>query len=228
MNNYILNDLLKEYEQKRTDSIRDAENRKIELYKSNPKLQEIDNKLSTVSISAAKSILQNNSEETLINFKNEINNLKNEKEKILKSINISEDYLLPKYDCSICKDTGYILENNKNVMCNCLKQKIYDAEYNQKNINNIKNETFNNFNINLFSDKKDEIKYNSSLSPKENILYIKEQSEKFVSNFEDPETKNLIFSGGTGLGKTFLSNCIINTLLEKRKDCYVSNSPCYV
>ena len=198
MNNSLLNELLKEYEYKRFKSIRDAENRKKELYLSNPKLQEIDNKLSKISIESAKSILQNNSKKTLDNLKTEIETLKKEKEKILKSINISEDYLLPKYECKICKDTGYVLEDGKSIMCNCLKQKIYNLEYNQKNINNIDNQNFNNFNINLFSDKIDE-KYNASISPRENIIDIKKACAKFINNFENSETKNLIFTGGTGL-----------------------------
>ena len=225
MNNSILNDLLKEYEQKRVYSIRDAENLKKELYASNPKLQEIDDKLSSISITTAKSILQNNSEEILKNYKEEINKLKIEKEKIFKTINISEDYLLPKYDCVICKDTGYLFKDGKSLMCNCLKQKIYDAEYNQKNINNIKDQCFSNFNSNLYSDKKDEKKYNSSLSPRENILDIKKACENFVLNFDNPETKNLIFSGATGLGKTFLSNCIINELLKNGKTIMYQTAP---
>lgn len=199
MNNSILNDLLKEYDQKRTHSIRDAENRKNELYLSNPKLQEIDDNLSNISINAAKSILQNNSKDTLEALKAEIEKLKIEKENILKSLNISEEYLSPKFECNKCKDTGYIMHGGKSIMCNCLKQKIYNIEYNQKNINNIENQTFENLNINLFSNEIDEKRYNSNISPRENMSDIKKAAEKFVLNFDDPETKNLIFSGGTGL-----------------------------
>ena len=225
MNNSVLKDLLKEYDQKRTDCIRNAENRKLDLYKSNPKLQKIDDDLSKISINAAKSILQNNSDEILANLKEQIEKLKLEKENILKSINISEDYLYPKFECNICKDTGYILKNGKSIMCNCLKQKIYNIEYNQKNINNIENQTFENLDINLFSDKIDEKKYNSSTSPKENMADIKKAAENFVENFDRPETKNLIFSGGTGLGKTYLSNCIVNSLIKKGKTVMYQTAP---
>ena len=69
MNNSILNDLLKQYEKTRLNNIRDLENRKKELYLSNPKLQEIDETLSNLSINTAKSILQNNSKEYLDTLK---------------------------------------------------------------------------------------------------------------------------------------------------------------
>ncbi len=225
MNNSILNDLLKQYEQERLHHLRDAENRKKELYLSNPKLQEIDDKLSNISINTAKEILKSNSKETLENLKKEIEKLKLEKTNILKSINVPDNYLSIKYDCDICKDTGYIFENGNSTMCNCLKQKLYNLEYNQKNTNNIDNQTFDNFNINLFSDKIDEKKYNSSISPRENISDIKTAIENFILNFENTETKNLIFSGGTGLGKTFLSNCIVNEMLKKGKTVMYQTAP---
>lgn len=225
MNNSILNDLLKQYEQKRLDNIRSAEKRKKELYLSNPKLQEIDDELSKISINTAKAILKSNSSNYLSDLKDQIETLKIEKSKIIKSLNIPSDYLSVKYDCKNCKDTGYVFENGKSSMCNCLKQKIYNLEYNQKNINNIDNQTFDNFNINLFSDKIDEKKYNSSISPRENIAYIKKAIEDFILNFEKIETKNLIFSGGTGLGKTFLSNCIVNEMLKKGKTVMYQTAP---
>ena len=225
MNNSILNDLLKQYEQKRITNTRNLENRKKELYLSNPQLQEIDDKLSKLSINTAKLILQDNSKSYLEDLKKDIEKLKKEKSELLKKLNVSEDFLLMHYDCNICKDTGYIFENEKTTMCNCLKQKIYNIEYNQKNINNIDNQTFDNFNINLFSDKVDEKKYNTNVSPRENIIDIKKSAENFINNFDTLETKNLIFSGGTGLGKTFLSNCIVNELLKQGKTVMYQTAP---
>ena len=225
MNNSILNDLLKQYEKTRLNNMHDLENRKKELYLSNPKLQEIDEKLSSLSINTAKSILQNNSLESLSTLKENISNLKQEKEKLLKSLGLSLEYLEPFYNCKLCKDTGYILNNGKTSMCSCLKQKIYNIEYNQKNENIIKNQNFDNFNANLFSNEINEKKYNSKISPRENITDIKNAAINFINNFDDENTKNLIFSGGTGLGKTFLSNCIINSLLENGKTVMYQTAP---
>lgn len=225
MNNSILNDLLKEYEKTRLNNIHNLEIRKKELYSSNPKLQEIDDEMSRLSIESAKLILKINSKSTLNTLKTEIKKLKTEKENLLRSLNFPIDYLNPIYNCSVCKDTGYVFENGKTTMCNCLKQKIYNIEYNEKNGNIIKTDNFNNFNINLFSDEKNEKQYNSKISPRENIKDIKTAAINFIENFDDENTKNLIFSGGTGLGKTFLSNCIINELLEKGKTVMYQTAP---
>ena len=225
MNNSVLNDLLKQYEKIRIKNTYELENRKKELYLSNPKLQEIDNELNSLSINTAKSILQNNSKEYLEDLKIKIEDLKIEKENILNSLGLPKDYLKPFYNCNMCKDTGYVFENGKTSMCNCLKQQIYNIEYNQKNENIIKNQIFDNFNINLFSNEINEKKYNSNISPRENIIDIKNAAIDFINNFDNENTKNLIFSGATGLGKTFISNCIVNNLLEKGKTVMYQTAP---
>ena len=85
-----LENLLTEYEQKRRKAEIDLENRKNELYKKNPRLQEIDDEIKKISINKTKNILTNNLTESLnTEFENQILNLKNEKEKILKKENIN-------------------------------------------------------------------------------------------------------------------------------------------
>ena len=64
-----------------------------------------------------------------------------------------------------------------------------------------------------------------NISPRENIIDIKNAALDFINNFDKESTKNLIFSGGTGLGKTFLSNCIVNDLLEKGKTVMYQTAP---
>ena len=52
-------------------------------------------------------------------------------------------------------------------MCSCLKQKIYDIEYNKSNMSNLEKQNFNNFNLNFYSDEINKQKYNSDISPRE-------------------------------------------------------------
>ena len=42
-------------------------------------------------------------------------------------------------------------------------------------------------------------------------------AEGFVNNFDEDNGENLLFYGTTGLGKTFLCNCIAKSLLDKNK-----------
>ena len=84
MANDILNSLLREYEQKKLKAELDLEDRKEDLYKKIPKLQEIENELNTLGINTAKNILLNNSSTN--NLTNRIEQLKHEKLCILKMI----------------------------------------------------------------------------------------------------------------------------------------------
>ncbi len=201
MANEALNSLLKEYEQKKLNAELDLEERKKNLYKLIPRLEQIDAELSTLGISTAKSILNNTSDSNSVNnLKLKIANLKKEKEAILLQNGYSLDYLKPFYECKICNDTGFVLDNNyKTTMCNCLKQKLLNISFNKSNISNIDKENFSNFNELLFSDEVDLAKYRFNISPRRNILNIKNKSIEFVKNFDNPDYKNLLFVGSTGL-----------------------------
>ena len=201
MSNEILNSLLREYEQKKLKAELDLEKRKEQLYKLIPRLEEIDKELNSSGINAAKQILFKSADSSIIDsLNNKIENLKKEKEKILIENNYSIDYLKPFYDCKICNDTGFILDDNyKTKMCNCLKQKLLNISFNKSNMYNLEKENFNNFNSLIFSDDVDLAKYKFNISPRRNIDNIKNKCIQFVNNFENPEYKNLLFVGSTGL-----------------------------
>ncbi len=224
MNNSNLKELLIEYEKKRLKALQDLDYRKEELYLKFPRLKEIENELNNSSISFAKSMLNNNTL-NIEDLKQKIEKLKEEKNTILKSNKKNLNYLDIWYDCPVCKDTGYITDLSKTSMCSCLKQKLFDIEYNKSNISNIDTENFSNFNLNLFSDEIDEEKYGETISPRENMKEIKHSAFKFIQNFDNPDEKNLLFSGCTGLGKTFLSNCIVNELIKKGKTVLYQTAP---
>ena len=229
MANEILISLLKEYEQKKLREEIDAEKRKEQLYKKIPRLEKLENEINSCAISTSKDILNkklNTSTHSLVSFSEKINSLKKEKEEILKKNNIDIEYLKPNYECSLCKDTGYIQKDDyRTEMCSCLKQKLLDISFNKSNMSNLDKENFSTFNENLFSDEVNPNKYKFAISPKQNIKNIKEKSIEFVKNFDDPNSKNLLFTGNTGLGKTFLSNCIANEVLKMGKTVLYQTAP---
>ena len=198
MANEVLSSLLKEYEQKRVRAELDLENRKDKLYNAVPRLAQIEEELSKYAINTAKEMLKN-SDTSIENLNKFVLELKKEKEEILKKENLDISYLQPKYECKDCNDTGYIQNPDyTTTMCHCLKQKILDRSYNKSNMPNLDKENFDTFNLKVFSDVKDQ-KYN--ISPRENIEYIHDKCVEFVKNFDNPEYKNLLFTGNIGLRK---------------------------
>ena len=228
MNSSLLKQVLIQYNLKREKAISDAENKKRELLEVNPKLVEIEDNLSKISIEATKSIIisdNENKKKILADLKKQSNSLIKEKNNILKELTKSTDFLEPNFECKTCKDTGFIQKNGKSIMCSCLKQEIYDISYNKSNMGNLERENFNTFNIRIFSDKPDKERFKSDISPRENMNLLKEKAVNFIEKFEDPAEKNLIFTGNTGLGKTFLTNCIANEILKQGHTVLYQTAP---
>ncbi len=200
MANEILNSLLKEYEQKKLKAEIDLEKRKENLYELIPRLEEIDNELHSFAINTAKNILNNSNSSSVQELEEKIKILKKEKENLLLENNYNLDYLKPFYECKLCNDTGFITDNSLNTsMCSCLKQKLLDVSINKSNMYNLKNQNFDSFNEFIFSDEVDFAKYKFNISPRKNILNIKSKCIDFISNFDNPDYKNLLFVGSTGL-----------------------------
>ena len=216
MSNLTLNTLLRDYEQKKYKAELDFEKEKSNFYAANPKLTELTNKLGKLALDASKAVLDGNTE-LAQKLRDDFDKLKQEKTDLLNSIDVPKGALEPLYECPICKDSGFIKDGRKkSVLCNCIKQKIFDINFNNANIGNLEKENFDTFNLELYSDKVDTEKYRSKISPRQNIINIMQIVNKFIKNFDSPNAKNLLFTGNTGLGKTFLSNCIAKEILRFR------------
>ncbi len=108
------------------------------------------------------------------------------------------------FDCPICSDTGYVNGN----ICECVK-KIANAiaveEFNAKMpINDC---GFHNFDLKYYSDKE-----GSACRRMTSILKL---CKEYVLNFNPSSSKNLLFLGAPGLGKTHLSMAIVAGVIEK-------------
>jgi DNA replication protein DnaC len=228
LNNPLLKQILTEYEFKRNKAIDKANKRKQELLEVNPRLAEIESEISKISIEASKAIITGDKihkNKILAELKKKSDSLIKEKNRFLKDLSKSTDFLEPNFECKECRDTGFVQKAGKSVMCSCLKQRIYDIAYNKSNMGNLERENFGTFNIRMFSDKPDKARFKSEISPRENMNLLKEKALNFINNFDDPIEKNLIFTGGTGLGKTFLTNCIANELLKEGKTVLYQTAP---
>ena len=224
MNSNLLPELLKEYDIKRRNASDNLLEFKKKLYASNHRLSEIEDELNSVSLNTLKSILNTPKEQEkyveLLN--NRINELKNERKEILLSLNLTEACLEPNYDCKVCNDTGYLKNGS---MCNCLKQNLINLSYTTSNLNKLDKENFDNFDLNKYSDEVNVDKYKFNVSPRANIENILNICKSFIDNFDDDKTKNLLFIGNTGLGKTFISSCIANEILKKNKTVLYQTAP---
>ncbi len=127
-----------------------------------------------------------------------LNVLKKERKNILKNLGLKEEDFLPKYSCKKCNDTGIY----KNKYCICLNQEINNLLTQDLGLNIDKSHTFKS------CDKK---------FLEENCLSESYKNmSKWVEKFPTSKYKNFVFVGPAGGGKTYLTECIANALIEKQ------------
>lgn len=214
MNNQLIREVLKEFEIKRDKATLEQKLRQREVYKKIPEVKEIDKEISQTGILISKSILENpeSYKSNAKKIRERLEKLKMRKAVLLTENNIPADYIEVKYECDKCKDTGYLPDGKK---CSCLRQSLINKAYKMSNIEAVlEKENFQTFKIDIFS--KDPFE-EEKLTPRDNMMDILSICESFVSNFDIKNDENLLFYGTTGLGKTFMCNCIAKSLLDKNK-----------
>lgn len=207
-----LRELLVSYERKRDRAESDLEDRKKDVYNQIPEIKNIDDEVTSIGLKLARLVLSNpsNKEEILKESQVKMNELKKRKEELLKQYKVPDWYLDVQYNCNTCNDRGFLQSGQK---CNCLKQEIINDAYKMSNLSKVlHNQNFSTLDTSIFS--KERVP-GSNISPYENILEIVAICELFVMNFDRDNGENLLFYGDTGLGKTFMCNCIAKELLDK-------------
>lgn len=196
------------YENIRIEEQKKLEIRRKEIEEKHPEILEFDNLIQKKSLNLTLSILKGISEGELKNIKEEITDLRFKKYEALVAKGYDPEYLTLKYQCSKCKDQGYI----GNKRCSCYKKKLIDLYYKDSDLKDIlKTNNFNNLDLSLFPNYKiSDDKY----TPRRNIENIvKYFKEEFIPNFNNID-ENILFYGNSGTGKTFLSCCIAKELLD--------------
>ena len=105
------------------------------------------------------------------------------------------------------------------------KQLYINHLFNQSNLKLLLEENFSSFNENFYPVEVNEPKYGIKISPRENILRIKNRVLNFIENIDKPEEKNIFFCGATGVGKSFMINCIASELLSKGRTVLYQTAP---
>lgn len=118
------------------------------------------------------------------------------------------DYLDEIISCPICRDSGV----HEGKPCVCLK-KLYNRELTKELSRLLQHgdESFERFDLSLYDGTPGQ---NGAPSPRETMQMVYKSCRKFADSFPDTSA-NLLFQGGTGLGKTFLSACIARVVADK-------------
>lgn len=201
--------ILENYAMQRDHNKYDRKMRKLALYESIPRLKDIDYQISQIGAEISKAILQNPSKVNIMlgELEQTLGQLKNEKIRLLERHNIPKETLEIQYKCNKCEDTGYLETKER---CSCFNQKLVNVAYGMSNIEKqLETQNFNHFDLSRFSTK---ILPKEQRTQRENMKMLLNEAEAYVESF--PNSENLFFYGTSGLGKTYLCNCIAKALLD--------------
>lgn len=208
LNNSQYDTIIRTYEQKQLHNHNELEKRYAKAYEQIPTLKELHQSISALSVGQARKLLEGD-ESALSELKVRIKELSEEATALLTAGGFPEDYLEPTYECDDCKDTGYI----GNQKCHCFQKAIIDLLYTQSNLKHIlEKENFDTFSLSYYSSN--HVDQNTGISSLESIKKAYVVAKDFVNTF-GKEFRNLFLYGDTGVGKTFLSNCIAKELIDK-------------
>lgn len=129
---------------------------------------------------------------------------------MLREAGLASDVLEPVYTCATCKDEGYVYDPSRK-MCHCMKQELNRRMLGELGLNANKS-TFEHFDETLFSE---EIPEGEKLSQRQRALLARKTCLEYANSFPDTAAPNLLLSGKSGLGKTFLLHAIAHRLVER-------------
>ena len=178
-----------------------------EIYEKLPRVREIDIALQSSMAQAVRAAFAKgeNAQAAIAQLKEQNMALQAER-KALIAANFPAEYLEDGPICPRCGGVGYIGTQ----MCSCL-QELCLAEL-KKTISLFSgNHTFDDFCLDYYSNEKDP-QYGTS--PRAIMSKTFVMCRRYAAEFT-PNSGNLLFNGGTGLGKTLLSACIARAAAEK-------------
>ena len=196
-----------EAKQRRADALHARERA---VYTKCPRIEEIDRELShTMAKIIASGLRRGTDPRPAIEALREENlNLQQEKRLLLTRLGLPGDYLEEKPKCSRCNDTGFLGSE----VCSCLRG-YYAREQNKElsGLLDLGSQCFENFNFDYYSSVPDS---DLGVSPRTNMERVYDICQDYAHEFS-PKSGNLLLTGGTGLGKTFLSAAIARVVAAK-------------
>ncbi len=212
LKNYQYDVIIHQLDMRRLNAKYMLDKRTEEIYNKCPEIWDIDNQIAVQSAERARRAIMGD-EHALDGLADANRALTRAKENLLVKNGYPADYLSPKYECSICKDTGYV----NGERCSCFKKAVSNLIYSESNVRDIiREENFENFDYELYSDTPDhfDVVTGTMRSPRDLVREVVGLAHEFIDSF-DTEYHNLLIYGNTGVGKTFLSNCIAKELLDR-------------
>ena len=205
----LLNELKTEYEEQRARNEREETERREKIRREFPMIEKKVEERENLVFDTIRQILDGNAKAEAL--KEKMIQLNHDIAQILIENNFPEDYLEPVYRCSKCKDTGYTGELNQKP-CECLIKAYQEKVREMIGLGKNKDETFETYDELLIPD---EIAGESGVTQRQLSGFARRECEKWADKYPEVEKRDILLSGKSGLGKTFLMRAMAARLIER-------------
>ncbi|HIR50481.1 MAG TPA: ATP-binding protein [Candidatus Avoscillospira avicola] len=186
----------------------EAEARRAQIYSAYPRLREIDQALRKSMAAAVATAFRQGDDvpQAMEAIKKENLALQREREWLLEAADLDEAALEPPPFCPHCGGSGYVGA----VMCECLQELCRQEQ--KKELSSLLSgkENFDGFRLDYYPTEPDP---SLGVSPRQLMERTFRRCKRYAREFR-LGAPSLLFSGGPGLGKTFLSACIARAVAD--------------
>lgn len=199
--------IMREYGRQQIENHHKLEERRKEIYARLPVVRQLEAEIAERSVACAKKLLEGD-KSVLDRLKEDLRDLREQKALIIRAAGYPDDYLELHYRCSDCRDTG-LIDGRK---CHCFLQAQMKLLHAQSNLEDVlERENFKALSYEYYDDT--EILPQLGITNAAYMRRVVAGCREFVRDF-DKKHDNLLFTGSTGVGKTFLTNCIARELMD--------------
>lgn len=199
--------IMREYGRQQLENQHQLEERRNEVCRAIPAIRELEAEIAARSVAGAKRLLAGD-EGALEELKEELADLREQKALLIRAKGYPEDYLELHYKCPDCRDTGW----NQGRKCHCFLRAQMKLLYAQSNLDHVLDqENFSRLSYDYYDSQ--EIIPELGITNGDYMHRVVAGCREFAADF-DRKKDNLLFTGSTGVGKTFLTNCIAKELID--------------
>ncbi len=188
--------------ERRRENDAEHQRRRAEAFARLPELHTIESEITRLMTDVATTALQRgeNAGLAVLNARADCEVLEARRTALLASVGLPADWLDEHFDCPKCRDTGYVMGQP----CICLKE-LYKTEAVRELSATLHTDgqSFENFDLSYYSKVPDA----DGGTPFDKMSVVFKLCRDYADGFGKNST-NLLFQGGTGLGKTFLAASI--------------------
>ena len=190
----------------------------LQAYREQPRLKEIDKLLRRSMTVAAQAVFTEGGDarQTMEQVKKANLSLQEERAAIIRK-SFAPGFLDESPLCPHCGGSGYVGSS----MCACLRELCRQEQKKELAKLTTGTEKFQNFRLDYYPERVDPT---FGVSPRKIMERTLETCRQYAMHFE-PDLGNLLFVGGTGLGKTFLSACIADAVVDKGYSVAYESAP---